>query len=269
MEAFSHHFGFEIKAHEVGDANRSARVERGFLHIEKNFIPGRTFRDWDDLNAQGLQWCETKNRTYKRHLKARPIELFAFEKSYLKPLPLWIPEPYLIHHRIVDTEANVTLSTHHYSVPADWIGRSVQVRESHKSLEIQNGNRPVVIHQRVIDPCGKRTILPEHRVKRGLPKHQRSLPEDKALQKMAPEIQGYVQAMKKRGRKRITLALRQLLRMVREYPREALVGAIGEAALYGLYDLDRVERMVLRRIAEDYFLLNPNTDPDPDSGDLS
>jgi hypothetical protein len=52
------------------------------------------------------------------------------------------------------------------------------------------------------------------------------------------------------------LALRQLLRMVREYPREPLLAAIAEAARYGLYDLDRVERMVLRLVARDYFLLN-------------
>jgi hypothetical protein len=44
--------------------------------------------------------------------------------------------------------------------------------------------------------------------------------------------------------------------MVREYPREALLSAVREAARYGLYDLDRLERMVLRRVAREYFLLN-------------
>ena len=52
------------------------------------------------------------------------------------------------------------------------------------------------------------------------------------------------------------LALRQLLRLVREYPREPLLAAVREAAHYGLYDLDRVERMILRRVAQDYFRLN-------------
>jgi NAD(P)H-dependent flavin oxidoreductase YrpB (nitropropane dioxygenase family) len=36
------------------------------------------------------------------------------------------------------------------------------------------------------------------------------------------------------------------LRLVREYPREPLLAAVHEAAHYGLYDLDRVERMILR-----------------------
>ena len=53
------------------------------------------------------------------------------------------------------------------------------------------------------------------------------------------------------------------LRKVREYPREPLVAAVAEAERYGLYDLDRVERMILRRVARDYFLLN--NDPESES----
>jgi len=61
--------------------------------------------------------------------------------------------------------------------------------------------------------------------------------------------------LKKHGRKYMTLALRQLLRMAREYPRDAFLSAIAEAAHYGLYELDRLERMILRRVASDYFQL--------------
>ena len=37
------------------------------------------------------------------------------------------------------------------------------------------------------------------------------------------------------------------LRLVRDYPREPLLAAVREAARYGLYNLDRLERMILRR----------------------
>jgi alkylation response protein AidB-like acyl-CoA dehydrogenase len=43
MEAFAERFGFRFVAHERGDANRSARVERPFSFIENNFLAGRTF----------------------------------------------------------------------------------------------------------------------------------------------------------------------------------------------------------------------------------
>ena len=66
-------------------------------------------------------------------------------------------------------------------------------------------------------------------------------------------------ALKQHTRKVLTLALRQLLRLVREYPREPLLAAVQEAARYGLYDLDRLERMILRRVAREYFLLQDDT----------
>jgi hypothetical protein len=43
MAAFGDRFGFEFVAHAVGDANRSARIERPVRFIEGNFLAGRTF----------------------------------------------------------------------------------------------------------------------------------------------------------------------------------------------------------------------------------
>ena len=61
---------------------------------------------------------------------------------------------------------------------------------------------------------------------------------------------------RRRGSGRGTLALRRLLQMVREYPRRPLARAVQSAAHYGLYNLERVERMVLREIAGEYFVLD-------------
>jgi hypothetical protein len=88
-------------------------------------------------------------------------------------------------------------------------------------------------------------------------------PEEALILKAVPEIAGYVAELKKNSRKMVVLALRQLLRMVREYPREPLLAAVAEAARYGLYDLDRVERMILRLVARDYFLLNNDPESKP------
>src|SRR5437660_10074481 len=94
MAAFADRFGFQFVAHELGDANRSARVERPFWFIEKNFLAGRRFANWQDLNQQARQWCDRVNATYKKHIRAVPRELFAVERQHLKPLPVWIPEVY-------------------------------------------------------------------------------------------------------------------------------------------------------------------------------
>lgn len=260
MEAFAERYGFVFCAHAVGNANRSGRVERPFHYIENNFFPGRTFSDWADLNAQAREWCERVNGKYKRHLRAVPRELFAVEKPRLKPLPVWVPEVYRLYQRTVDVEGYVSLQTNRYSVPAAWLGRSVEVREAQDRVEITYG-RQSVSHPRVEGAMGQRVTTKEHRPPRGTGvKKTGPSPEEKTVSQLAPDLLDYVAALKKRGRKQTTLALRQLLRMIREYPQGPLREAIAEAQRYGLFDLDRVERMVLRRIAHDYFRLKGDDD---------
>jgi len=257
MAAFAERFGFRFQAHERGDANRSGRVERPFHFIENNFLAGRSFSSWPDLNQQARQWCDRVNATYKKHIRAVPRELFVLEQRLLKPLPVWIPEVYRLHERLVDVEGYVALHSNRYSVPVTWIGRRVEVRESKDKVEIQLDARNLVTHQRIAEAEHQRVMLPQHRPPRGQGIKRTDLhPEEQVILKAVPEIADYVMALKKHGHKLVALALRQLLRLVRDYPREPLLAAVREAARYGLYDLDRVERMILRRVARDYFLLN-------------
>jgi transposase len=263
MAAFSERFGFQFVAHAIGDANRSGRVERPFSFIEGNFLAGRTFSGWDDLNQRAREWCDKVNSTYKKHIRAVPRELFAVERLHLNPLPAWIPEVYRLQQRLVDIEGYVVLHSNRYSVPLDWIGRRVEARETKDKIEIQLDARHLVTHRRIAEAEHQRVMLPEHRPSRG----QRAPrpdphPEENAILTAAPELTEYVKGLKQRSRKVITLALRQLLRFVREYPREPLLGAVQEAARYGLYDLDRLERMILRRVTREYFLLDKEPQDD-------
>jgi transposase len=265
MEAFAERFGFRFVAHQIGDANRSARVERPFSFIENNFLAGRTFTSWEDLNNQARQWCDKVNSTYKKHIRAVPRELFAVERMHLKPLPAWIPEVYRLHQRTVDVEGYVSVNSIRYSVPVAWIGHRVEVRETRDKLEIEMDARHIVTHARAVTPLSQRVTLAAHRPSRGEGvKRSDPHPEEKAIVEAAPETALYVAALKQKSRKVVALALRQLLRLLREYPREPFLAAVREAARYGLYDLDRLERMILRRVARDYFLL---LEPDTDSHD--
>jgi len=104
-------------------------------------------------------------------------------------------------------------------------------------------------------------VLAEHRPPRGkrAPRPDPH-PEENAIVGAHPELAEYVAGLKQRSRKMITIALGQLLRLVREYPREPLLGAV--RAHYGLYDLDRLERMILRRVAREYFRLEEGPQDD-------
>jgi hypothetical protein len=266
MAAFAERYGFVFVAHELGHANRSARVERPFDFIERNFLAGREFADFAALNREAIAWCDRVNSTRKKHLHASPRELFVAEQPRLTPLPLWVPEVSALHHRLVDLEGYVHVGGHIYSVPYQLIGRRVEVRETKAQVQVFLGPRQVAVHARVLTVEKRRVTVPAHRPPRGAltaPGRPRS-PEEQALAGAEPTVAAYAAEVKKRGTTRWTVALRRLWQMWRDYPRPALLAAVEEAAHYGLYDVDRLERMVLRKIAREYFQRPPDRDDEPD-----
>jgi transposase len=256
MLAFGERFGFEFIAHEIGDANRSARVEGPFNYIDKNFLVNREFADWDDINVEARQWCDRVNAKYSSKLHASRLQLFASERLALKPLPAFVPEVYTLHHRIVDAEGYVSVGSNRYSVPykLNLIGRQVEVQESKQRVDIYDGPRQVATHRRCVDAQDARISLPEHRPPRGEGRKKHGPPpEQTEVLTAEPALSGYVTALKAAAAGRGTRALQKLLRMLREYPRQPLLDAVRSAEQFGLYDLDRLERMILRQIADDYF----------------
>jgi hypothetical protein len=59
-------------------------------------------------------------------------------------------------------------------------------------------------------------------------------------------------------------ALHRLVQLRRTYPREPLLAAVEQALKFGLFDLTRLEHLVLRHVAGDFFAL-PGEDEDRDA----
>jgi hypothetical protein len=261
MAAFAARYGFAFIAHEKGDANRSARVEAPFQRIEKGFLVGGKFSDWTDLNRQARATCEKWNAKYSSKLHASRRELFAAERAHLKPLPLHVPEVYQLCTRILDAEGYVNVNRVRYSAPYRLIGRALEVRETLERVVLYEGPRRVANHARVHGPFDTRVTDPAHRPPRGqgLSRHRPPAPEQIEILQIEPRLISYLNSLKQYvGERRAPL--RRLLSMLRDYPREAFLAALADAERYRLFDLDRLEKMVLRRIADDYFPLDLEPD---------
>ena len=221
MAAFAERFGFHFVAHEVGDANRSARVERPFTSSKTTSSPAARLRDVAHLNRDALAWCDRVNGTRKRHLHASPASCSLAEQPQLTPLPIWVPEVYALHHRLVDLEGYIHVGGNIYSVPYQLIGRRVEVRETKDHVRVFEGPRQVAVHERVLTFEKRRVTVPEHRPPRGaFAAHVRPCPpEEKKLAGAEPALAAYAAELKKRGTTRWTVALRRLWQMWRDYPR--------------------------------------------------
>lgn len=75
-----------------------------------------------------------------------------------------------------------------------------------------------------------------------------------------PALDAYVVALGRHLRGRGTRALNRLLQLKRSYPSQPFLAAVEQALKYGLFDLTRLETLVLRHVAGDFFALDDDGD---------
>lgn len=261
MAAFARTLGFGFRAHRVNHPDRKGRVERPFAYLEQNFLVAREFQDFEDLNQQALGWCsEVANRKPKRALGMSPDAAYLIEKPHLQALPEVLPPVSEPLARDVDLYGFVSVDTNRYSVPERFVGKPVTVHKYLAEIQVWHRGALVASHVRRIGERDASHTLPGHHraPNRG---NAPSAPERLLLGDEHPVIAGYAAALKQRGRGVQTL--RRLLEMKRTYPAEPFLAAVEQALRYGLFDLGRLEALILKFAAGDFFRL-PQEDEDDD-----
>lgn len=262
MAAFARTLGYRFLAHRVGDPDRKSRVERPFRYVEANFLPGRRFEDYEDLNQKALVWCEeVANAKPKLALGMSPEAAYRIEKPHLRPLTQVLPPVYDLLDRVVDVYGYVSVDTNRYSVPERFVGKAVTVKKLPKEIEVRRKGETIAVHPRLIGRSDARSTLPGHH---SVPvrKTRGPTPEEGLLQSDHPSIAAYAAVLKKRGDGWGRRGLRRLLEMRRTYPPAPFLAAVEEALKYGLTDLGRFESLILKKVGGDFFALGAEEDED-------
>jgi len=258
MVRFGQIFGVQFIPHAIGDADRKAKIERNFDYAEQNFLAGRTFKDWLDLNEQAKRWSkEVANQKVKRSLGMSPEAAYLMEKPHLIPLPPYIPPVYQTIDRTVDVAGYVQVDTNRYSVPERLIGKEVEVHKLWDRVEVFFKNQRVADHPRLLDKRETRITTNGHHPPFNRQRaHEGPCQEEKTLVGQSERLDQYVEELKKRSSGRGVKAMRRLLDLMRTYPPEAFKKALGEALRYGLYDLSRLEQMILSYVQGNFFTID-------------
>ena len=255
MMRFGEIFGVRFVPHAVGDPDRKARIERNFAYVEQNFLAGRTFADWHDLNEQARRWCsDVANRKIKRSLGMSPEAAYLTEKPYLTPLP----PVYQTLYRTVDLEGYVAVDTNRYSAPERLTGKEVEVHKLMDRVEVFFKNQKVADHPRLVDKREtKVTAAGHHPPLYRTRAYDGPCAEEKVLLGHHEWLDRFVEEVRKRSAGRGVRSLRRLLDLKRTYPAEPFERAVTEALHYGLYDLGRLEKLILSHVAGDFFTEEP------------
>jgi transposase len=259
MAAFARTLGFRFRAHRVGNPERKGRIERPFGYVETNFLAGRSFADFDDLNRQALDWCRNvANCKPKQALGMSPDAAYLIERPHLVPLPDALPPVYELLERVVDLHGYVSVDTNRYSVPERYVGKSVAVYKLPAEIHVCRKDLTIAVHRRLIRERDARSTLPGHHtipVRRG----RGTAAEEALLAGHHRSLDRYTAGLKQRGNRR---ALRRLIEMKRTYPTGPFIAAIEQALRYGLFDLGRLEDLILKQVAGDFFALSVGEDDD-------
>jgi len=262
MLAFARALGFRFRAHRVGHPDRKGRIERPFAYIENNFLAARTFEDFDDLNRQAVAWCrDVANSKPKQALGMSPEAAYVIEKPHLQPLPDTLPPVYELLERVVDLHGYVSVDTNRYSVPERFVGQSVAVYKLPAEIHVCRKGTTIAVHPRLIGQRDARNTLPDHHA---IPVRQNrgTTLEETLLRGHHPSLDRYAATLKQRGNGWGRRALRRLIAMKRTYPSGPFIAAIEQALQYGLFDLGRLEALILKQVAGDFFALDAGDDDD-------
>ena len=163
MEAFAKMHGFRFLCHGRGHSDRKAGEERSFFTVETNFLPGRTFENLEDLNRQALDWSIVRMEQRPQGKAGLiPAQAFEHERSFLQPLPPYLPAPYKLLSRSVDEYGYVAVEANYYWMPGTGRGQ-VRVLRYAEHLQIYQAGQlaieyplaPYGVRNQQIDPPDK------------------------------------------------------------------------------------------------------------------
>jgi hypothetical protein len=250
MEAFAKQYGFRFRCHELGHANRKAGEERSFWTVETNFLPGRTFQNLEDLNAQAFQWA-TVRLEHRPQGKAGllPAKAFEHERPSLIELPPHLPAPYLLHERDTDQYGYLALGGNYYWVPGTK-RETVKALEYADRLRLCLGSVCVAEYPLPADGVRNAQFSPPGQPAPPGNAHNRRQPtqeEEKRLRAISPRVDAYLTfALKPQGIPRHRF-IRECFALSRQMTAALFIQTVERALRYRIADLE-----TLRRIAQLY-----------------
>lgn len=143
FERFATEMAFVPKVCRVRRPQTKGKVERLVHYVRDNFMAGREFTDFGDLQCQALSWCDRVNQRIHATTGARPWQLLSREP--LKPLPAeGILDAYRWESRRVDRECFVSFDGTKYGVPWRYCGREVKVANLEEEVLVVDADGVVV-----------------------------------------------------------------------------------------------------------------------------
>lgn len=245
------HYGFEARPVAPARGNEKGRVERAIRYIRTSFMPGRTWKDLDDLNDQAAQWCDglSSDRPCPGERQVTVRQAFETEQSQLLSLP---DDDFPAEERVevhVGKTPYARFDRNDYSVPHTHVRRTLTLVADTHRVRILDGTTVLAEHPRSWDR-GQQIENPEHVA--ALVAQKRKASAHRGLDRLTravPGVAGLVQAAAQQGRS-LGGTTAALLRLLDQYGPVELAAAVDEAVARGVPHPHAVRQSLERRRQE-------------------
>jgi transposase len=248
LAAFCAHYGVAILPTRPYMPRHKGKVESGVKYVQNNALKGRTFDSLAEQNAFLLHWersvADTRIHGTTRRQVGKVFE--EVERAALRPLPL---ERFPFFHegqRVVNRDGHVEVAKAYYSVPPEYLTRTVWVRWDARLVRIFNHRfEQIALHVR--HEQGRFSTLSPHIAREkisGLERGAAYLLSKASL--IGDHTRRWSEVMLTARGIAGTRVLLGLLALTKKHPSESLETACEMALSHGAFRL-RVIRQLLKR----------------------
>lgn len=144
FEDFAGFYGFKPILCRPYRGQTKGKVERTVQYVRKNFMIGIEFKSLQDLNGKAIVWCNKVNN--KIHSTTNELPQTRLLKEHLNP----ILREYILDKldvRKVGIDGLISYNSNKYSVPVEYVGKSVTVVALRSTLFIYHLTEQIALHK--------------------------------------------------------------------------------------------------------------------------
>ena len=244
---FARHYGFEIRACNVGAANEKGRVENGVRYVKSSFLHGLVLDQFAPINPAAREWLDTvANVRQHGQTHQRPVDALKVERPALQSLPVARYDVGINHPVSASSQFRVVLDTNRYSVPSEYASRRLVLRVYpdrllfyHEQKLIAEHPRRYDRHQDYLNPDHERELLQQRRQAR----EQQLL---RRLLRLSSQAEEYYRQLEAR-RLNPTVHIRKIVALCEIYGEERVGRAIEDALEYQAFSSEYIANILEQR----------------------
>jgi transposase len=250
VRSFAAHYGVAMLPTRPYTPRHKGKVERGVDYVQENGLRGRTFASLEEQNQFLLNWEQTVADTRLHGTTRRQVgtHFATIERAALQPLPVERFPCFHEERRKVHRDGHVEIARAYYSVPPEFLARSVWARWDSRIVRIFDERmNPIAVHSRR-EP-GRFSTQSQHIHSAKISGVERGAAWLLSkVRLIGRHSQGWAEfVIANRGVEGVRV-LQGLLNLARRHPSDALERACDTALSYGADHL-RVIRTLLQRPA--------------------